>query len=163
MNDSPSEKEVMELPPEYVVRPASADDLVGVVSLLQPYIDQELLLRRSEVETAALLPTGFVAVYHAQQGEVPEIVGFCAIEIYSKKLSEIQCLAVSDAHRSHGLGGILVGKCIDLANQRGVMEVMAISSSEDFLQRLGFDYSLPKQKRALFYQLRDRKDFDGLG
>ena len=37
------------------------------------------------------------------------------------------------------------------------MEVMAISSSEKFLQDLGFDYSLPDQKRALFCQLRSRE------
>jgi amino-acid N-acetyltransferase len=35
---------------------------------------------------------------------------------------------------------------------------MAISSSDKFLQNLGFDYSLPDQKRALFYQLRTRED-----
>ncbi|MEM6473811.1 MAG: N-acetylglutamate synthase, partial [Planctomycetota bacterium] len=31
-----------------------------------------------------------------------------------------------------------------------------ISSSESFLQNCGFDYSLPDQKRALFFQLRPR-------
>jgi amino-acid N-acetyltransferase len=34
---------------------------------------------------------------------------------------------------------------------------MAISASDNFLRNLGFDYSLPDQKRALFYQLKTRE------
>jgi amino-acid N-acetyltransferase len=35
---------------------------------------------------------------------------------------------------------------------------MAISASDEFLRKLGFDYSLPEQKRALFFQLHSRDD-----
>lgn len=98
------------------------------------------------------MTTGFVAVFEGQ------VIGFAAVEIYSKKLSEVQCLTVSEAHQGRGIGGTLVKHCVDLARQRGVMEVMAISSSEKFLQDLGFDYALPDQKRALFYQLRSREE-----
>jgi amino-acid N-acetyltransferase len=78
--------------------------------------------------------------------------------VYSKKLAEIQNLVVNAEHRRHGIGARLVNSCVDLAKNRGVMEVMAISSSESFLQDLGFDYSLPDQKRALFMQLRSRDE-----
>ncbi|MFN9913504.1 MAG: hypothetical protein ACK53L_13015, partial [Pirellulaceae bacterium] len=56
-----------------------------------------------------------------------------------------------------GIGSELVRHCIDRARQRGVLEVMAISASDNFLRNLGFDYSLPDQKRALFYQLKTRE------
>jgi amino-acid N-acetyltransferase len=136
----------------YSIRPASQDDLEGVMGLLRPYVEQRKLLRRTKAETAALLGTGFVALVGT------EIVGFSSVEIYSRKLAEIQCLAVKEGHQGHGLGSELVRSCVELARQRGVMEVMAISASEKFLQNLGFDYSLPDQKRALFYQLRTRED-----
>ncbi|MGB7324458.1 MAG: N-acetylglutamate synthase, partial [Rubripirellula sp.] len=42
------------------------------------------------------------------------------------------------------------------AKDLNVMEVMAISSSEKFLQGCGFDFALPDQKKALFCQLRPR-------
>ena len=126
--------------------------MAAVTKLLKPLVERRLLLRRTASETAALLTTGFVAEH--QQ----EIIGFASVEIYSKKLAEIQCLAVQEAHRRHGLGSLLVRHCVELARQRGVMEVMAISSSDTFLQSLGFDYSLPEQKRALFYQLRSRAE-----
>ncbi|MCA9130237.1 MAG: GNAT family N-acetyltransferase [Planctomycetales bacterium] len=108
-------------------------------------------MRRTKAEISALMVTGYVAEFEQA------IVGFSAVEIYSKKLAEIQCLAVAPLHQSKGIGRALVRHCIELARVRGVMEVMAISSSEKFLQDLGFDYSLPDQKRALFCQLRSRE------
>ncbi len=135
---------------DYEIRPAVLDDLVGVSALLKPLVEQRKVLRRTRTELATLMETGFVVAINGQ------IVGFCAVEIYSKKLAEIQCLVVDIRHRQQGLGGQLVKKCVELAKQRNVMEVMAISASEKFLQDLGFDYSLPDQKRALFFQLRTR-------
>ncbi len=140
------------LPVDYSVRPAVDDDLPAVLHLLRPFVEQRKILRRTKLETAGLLHTGFVAETHGH------VVGFASVEIYSKKLSEIQCLMVHEEHQGRGLGGVLVQHCVELARQRGVMEVMAISSSEKFLQDLGFDYSLPNQKRALFYQLRSRDE-----
>ena len=141
-----------ELPAGYSIRPAIAEDLPAVLELLRPFVEQRKVLRRTRAETTALLATGFVAEYQSQ------IVGFAAVEIYSKKLSEVQCLTVRETHQGQGIGGALVTYCVELARQRGVMEVMAISSSEGFLQHLGFNYSLPDQKRALFYQLRSREE-----
>ena len=137
---------------KYVIRPATEADLPSVMALLRPFVEQRKLLRRTRAETAALLNTGFVAEFEG------EVVGFSCVEIYSKKLAEIQCLAVKEGHQGQGLGSDLVRRCVELARERGIMEVMAISSSEKFLHNLGFDYSLPDQKRALFYQLRTRED-----
>lgn len=134
------------------VRAACLEDAGAVVELIKPYVKMRLLLERDADEIAALIPTGFSAIRSDNQA----LVGFCAVEIYSKKLAEIQCLAVLEPYRNTGVGRELVQRCVKLAKDRGVMEVMAISSSESFLRGLGFDYSLPEQKRALFYQLRDR-------
>lgn len=139
-------------PTDYTIRAAVEEDLSAVMQLLRPFVERRQVMRRTRTETSVLLKTGFVVEYKGR------IVGFSAIEIYSKKLSEIQCLAVAEEHQSRGLGRNLVQKCVQLAKERGVMEVMAISTSEKLLQELGFDYSLPNQKRALFYQLRSRED-----
>lgn len=134
----------------YAIRPAEPADIDDVQRLLRPFIEERKVIRRTNAETATLMTTGFVAT------QAGNIIGFCAVEIYSKKLAEIQCLVVDSQHQQKGLGGRLVNHCVELARQRNVMEVMAISASEKFLQDLGFDYSLPNQKRALFYQLRTR-------
>lgn len=140
------------LPAEYSIRQAVEGDLPAVFELLRPFVEQRKVLRRTRVETAAMLLTGFVAECAGQ------MIGFSAVEIYSKKLAEIQCLTVNPTHQGKGVGGVLVKHCVELARQRGVMEVMAISASEKFLTDLGFDYALPDQKRALFFQLRSRDE-----
>ena len=139
-----------------IVRRAGAADVSAVNALLKPFVQQRKLLKRTRAEMEALVPSGFVAVAGDQ------VVGFAAVEIYSRKLAEIQCLAVAPEFQRHGLGSQLVRQCVELARQRGVMEVMAISSSDHFLHKLGFDYSLPDQKRALFCQLRSRDEMFGV-
>ena len=138
------------LPAGVTIRPANAADAAAVHALLQPYVAQRLLLARTEAELAELTRHGFVAV--GERG----VIGFSAVEVYSPKLAELQCLAVDHDYRKSGIGRTLVSRCVRRAHELGVMEVMAISSSESFLRGCGFDYSLPDQKRALFFQLRPR-------
>ena len=139
------------------IRSAMLDDLSAVLALLRPYVVARKLLKRSRSEMTGLLGNGFVAVVDRPTGEY-DIVGFCAVEIYSRKLAEIQCLAVRDDYQGKGLGSQLVQRCIERARERGVLEVMAISASESMFRNLGFDYSLPDQKRALFFQLKTREE-----
>lgn len=136
----------------YAVRPAAMEDLPAIQDLLRPFVQQRKLLRRTKAELGTLIGNGFVAVVDEK------VVGFSAVEIYSRKLGEVQCLAVDEAYQGHGIGSELVKKCVERAREKGILEIMAISSSDHFLRNLGFDYSLPDQKRALFYQLRSREE-----
>jgi amino-acid N-acetyltransferase len=141
---------------EHIIRSAHYDDLDAIQALLEPFVQQRKLLRRLESELILLMANGFVAEL-TQEGK-PKIVGFAAVEIYSRKLSEIQCLAVADGYQGRGIGSDLVRACVERARKKGILEVMAISASDEFLRKLGFDYSLPEQKRALFFQLHSRDD-----
>lgn len=128
---------------------------------MRPYVMQRLLLSRTEAEVIELTRHGFVAEQPVadetgKNAGPLKIVGFAAIEVYSAKLAELQCLAVAKHCQSSGIGRALVSECVERARSLGVMEVMAISSSENFLQGCGFDFSLPDQKKALFCQLRPR-------
>lgn len=122
------------------------DELSEVQSFLEPYLDDRQLLRRTSLELELLLKHAFKAVADGR------IVAFCALEIYSKKLAEIQCLAVHSDYRRQGLGGILVKRCVERARDEKVKELMVISASDEMFLTCGFDYSLPNQKRALFIQ-----------
>ncbi|WP_164100768.1 GNAT family N-acetyltransferase [Candidatus Laterigemmans baculatus] len=137
---------------EISFRTATADDVPRLLEMLEPFVRARKLLRRTPEEVAVLTRHGFIA---EDEGE---IVGFSAIEIYSRKLAEIQSLAVADGYQNRGIGRKLVMRCLDRARELDVMEVLAISASDDFLRSCGFDYSLPDQKRALFCQLRQRSD-----
>ncbi len=139
------------------IRSASLDDLPGIQGLLKPYVVARKLLKRTRNEMMGLVANGFVASVDLGDG-TQQIVGFSAVEIYSRKLAEIQCLAVHEAFQGQGLGSKLVQKCVERAREKGVLEVLAISASESMFRALGFDYSLPDQKRALFFQLKSRED-----
>lgn len=143
------------LPSGLTIRPAVPADGPAIHALMRPYVMQRTLLGRTEAEIIELTRHGFAAELDGGP-ESPMLIGFSAIEIYSPKLAELQCLAVHHDHRNAGVGHALVKSCVDRARDLGVMEILAISASEDFLKSCGFDYSLPDQKKALFCQLRPR-------
>ncbi len=120
--------------------------------------DQARLSAKAGHGGTQLPGAGSASATDPQPGLAPpmQLLGFAAIEVYSPKLAELQCLAVHHEHRNTGIGKRLVADCLDRARSLNVMEVLAISSSEDFLRSCGFDYSLPDQKKALFAQLRPR-------
>lgn len=134
------------------IRNASDDDLSKLMSFLRPFFEAKYILPRNEEDLQALIRHGFVAV------EETEIVGFAAIEIYSRKLAEIQALAVASHVQGQGVGTKLVHHCVGRAKAEGILELMAITSSEELFQKVGFDYSLPNQKRAVFMQTREDHD-----
>lgn len=144
----------------YKIRRARFDEQDAIAEFLTTFFAQKKLLKRTRSEVLLLMATGFVAeaLADSSQENQSAIIGFASVEIYSEKMSEIQCLAVSEQHQGKGIGSALVQACLELAKQKGIVEVMAISSSDAFLIKLGFEYSLPEQKRALFYQLRSRAD-----
>lgn len=118
---------------------------------------KKLVLPRTADELFYLISTGFVAVdlhVDAQASPHDFIVGFATLEIYSHKLGEVRSLAVSDSHRGLGVASQLVAACVELAREKGVYEVMAITAADELFRRLGFDDALPDQKRALFLQTR---------
>ena len=143
--------------PDLHLRQALPDDAQAIHALLRPFVMQRLLLSRTRAELIELSRHGFVAMLDDDDDDQPSrCVGFAAVEVYSTKLAELQCLAVHPNYQRSGVGRQLVQMCVDRARDLGIMEVMAISSSEAFLRNCGFDYSLPDQKKALFCQLRPR-------
>ena len=152
MTDAPkaNDSEAVDSEPVVDIRQALPSDAAAIHALMRAYVSQHLLLSRTEAEIIELTRHGF---YAESDGKC---VGFAAVEIYSPKLAELQCLAVHHNFRRHGIGHKLVKQCVDRARDLGIMEVLAISSSEGFLRSCGFDYSLPDQKKALFCQLRPR-------
>ena len=133
---------------EISVRPARVSDVPEIELLIAPHVARRVLLPRSSEELRDLIRNGFVAE------RAGELVGFAAVDIYSKKLAELQCLAVSDIHQRAGVGRRLVRACVDCARAHDVQELMAITAAEQFFEGCGFHFALPDQKKALFIQTR---------
>ncbi len=131
------------------VRPSTMADLEDIYEFIQPFVEAGRLLPRTLDELEGLIPTGFVAIIEG------EVVGFVALEIYSRKLAEIRSLCVSSEHRGQGIGKRLTLACVDLARRQNIFEVMAITSTDDFFRSCGFDFTLPGEKKALFLLTRE--------
>ena len=134
------------------IRNASLDDVPTLMEFLKPFFAKQYILTRTAEEMSTLVRHGFVATCEDSGKE--RIVGFAAIEIYSQKLGEVQSLAVSPDFQGRGIGKDLVGRCVGRAKAEGVLELMAITATEKLFRDIGFDYSLPNQKRAVFMQTR---------
>ena len=127
-----------------ILRDASPDDEPQIAQLIEPFVAQRKLLPRTDAELTELIRNAFVIENRGK------IVGFAAIQIYSRKLAEIQCLAVDENCQGQGMGRKLIDACVARARQQGVIELMAITSSEQLFARCGFHYALPDEKKALF-------------
>jgi len=126
------------------IRAASVVDAPRVCRLIEPFVARKQLLHRSTEEISRLIKNGFVAEMSG------EVVGFSAIDIYSRKMAELVCLAVAESCQGKGVGRLLVESCIQRAREHKVHELMAISAAEDFMKSCGFDFTLPEQKKAFF-------------
>lgn len=135
--------------PEIIYRHVDHSDLDQLAAFIAPFVDEGKLLPRTTSELQELVRNGFLAEVDGR------IVGFAALEVYSRKLSEIRSLAVSADLQRAGIGRQLVQMCVDRARELDVLEVMAITSSEDFFRNCGFDFTLPGEKKALFIQTRE--------
>ncbi len=132
-----------------IVRAATSSDLNHIDAFLTDFVSAGRILPRTIDELELLIPTGFVAEVQDQ------IVGFVALEIYSRKLAEIRSLCVRPIMQGQGVGKELIQACLQLAKERNVFEVMAITSTDKFFLNCGFDFTLPGEKKALFMQMRD--------
>lgn len=135
-----------------VIRQARGADIRALVDLIEPYVQQRKLLPRTIDELTLLLPSYFVA------DDAGRIVGCVALEIYSTKLAELRSLVVDPQYQGRGIGSRLVEAAVDRARDERVLEVMAITSAEEFFRGCGFDFTLPGEKKALFLQTRPAHD-----
>jgi amino-acid N-acetyltransferase len=134
---------------DIVIRPARGADIPALLALIEPVVQQRKVLPRTIDELTLLLPSYFVADHNGR------IVGCTTLEIYSSKLAEIRSLVVAPDYQGRGIGKQLVAACVDRAKQENVLEVMAVTSSEEFFKSCGFDFTLPGEKKALFLQTRE--------
>ena len=126
------------------------EDVNRIDLFLADFVAAERVLPRTLDELEQLISTGFVAEVNDQ------LVGFVTLEIYSKKLAEIRSLCVRPIMQGQGIGKRLIEACIELARERNIFEVMAITSTDQFFLNCGFDFTLPGEKKALFLQTREK-------
>ncbi len=82
-----------------------------------------------------------------------QIVGCCALEIYSKKIAEIRSVAVHPDHQGQGIATALVAACLERAKKRKIKEILAITGAVKLFEKSGFS-TLQHEKYAMLKVLR---------
>ena len=125
---------------DVIVRPAVLGEMPAIRRLIREYPN---LLMQSDLPR---IPSYFVAEHRGR------IVGCCALQIYSLRLAEIRSLAVAADYVRHGVGRRLVEACQERAKERGIKQVMAVTSSPEFFEKNGFS-TFKRERIALFFDV----------
>jgi amino-acid N-acetyltransferase len=81
------------------------------------------------------------------------IVGCCALQVYSKRLAEVRSLAVHPDFQDRRIASHLVEMCKRRARSRGVKELFAVTSQTSFFERAGFS-TFRREKIAMFCEVQ---------
>jgi N-acetylglutamate synthase-like GNAT family acetyltransferase len=131
-------------PPSIEIRPARRGEFSAIRELVQLYPDKLMY------DDLPALRSFFVALAKGR------IIGCCALQVYSPRLAEVRSLAVHPDFTAQGVGRRLVERCQQRARARRIKQILSVTSTPGFFEKLGFSTFL-REKNALFYDVPRRK------
>ena len=114
------------------VRKASMRDIQGLLSLINSYAANGIMLPRTEFELAENI-RDFSCAY---DGDL--LVGCGALHFYSPFSAEVRSLAVLPAAKRNGIGRAIVTSLEAEARESGLENIFAFTYVPEFFHRLGF-------------------------
>lgn len=115
------------------IRAASGKDIDGILTLVNGYAEQNLMLPRTPEQIKRALPGFLVAVSEGR------VVGCGSNVQLTPKLTELRSLAVAPETRGTGLGKRLVQALVVAARDAGYDKICALTLSEGFFNACGFE------------------------
>nr|CCA24022.1 aminoacid acetyltransferase putative [Albugo laibachii Nc14] len=128
------------------VRMAKTSDIAGIMRLIQPLLDEDVLVSRNQEQIETNVDT-FTVI--ERDGA---IIACAALQLYEDEFAEMACVAVDPSYRSLGKGNALLGFLLRKARSLGVDKVFVLTTrtSHWFMER-GFETAtidqLPVSKR----------------
>jgi len=115
------------------VRMAVERDIAGIVSLVNAYAAEAIMLPQTEELVWLSLANFIVAV--DTDGTV---IACASLKEYSPSLAEVASVAVARHAHGHGLGTTMVQAVERLAQKRGIEELFALTLTPAFFERAGY-------------------------
>jgi amino-acid N-acetyltransferase len=148
--------------PLETLRPASIDDVGGILGLIEPLEREGILVRRSrellemEIERFLILESDSVVAGCAALYPFPE-----------EQAAELACLAVSQDFRGRGFGDLLLAAAEKDGKKAGFKRLFVLTTrTEHWFEERGFVDSspdqLPQRKQALYNYKRKSKVLEKL-
>jgi len=113
-------------------RPATIDDVAGIQVLLNHYASMGDLLPRTKTDIIDNI-SHFRVIEHDDA-----IIACGSLEHFTEELAEIRSLMVASDIKRGGLGRKIVETLIEIAEQRNVKRLMALTYVPGFFHKLGF-------------------------
>jgi amino-acid N-acetyltransferase len=148
------------------IRPMRAEDVGDVLRLMQPLMEEGILIKRSENDLMAR--QGDFVVY-----AIDDVVHACgALHDYGDGQAEIAAIATNPVYRHLSMGRKIVSYLVDKAAKLGMSRVFALSTrTVDWFEQLGFvevsldslpakkrdSYDHARKSRIVALELKDRK------
>jgi amino-acid N-acetyltransferase len=143
--------------PLETLRPATIDDVGGILGLIEPLEREGILVRRSrelleiEIDRFLVLESDGVIAGCAALYPFPE-----------EQAAELACLAVSRDFRGRGFGDLLLAEAERMGKKAGFKQLFVLTTrTEHWFEERGFVDSspdhLPKSKQALYNYKRKSK------
>ena len=120
-------------PRDVVVRRATARDVDAICRLIAGYAAQRIMLPRTPESVSLALDDFIVATDRAGR-----LLGCGALKEYSPSLAEVASLAVSSEAHGRGIGRRVVSALEELAVQRGIGELFALTLTPAFFDAVGY-------------------------
>jgi amino-acid N-acetyltransferase len=123
-----------------ILRRARPDDVPQILSMVNRFAEQNIMLPRTEEGVRQSLSDWIVAAHEGEPppGE-PQVVGCGALVPLTDTLVEVRSLAVHESQQGKGLGSVLVERLVELAREQEYAQVCALTLREQFFVRLGFE------------------------
>ncbi len=115
-----------------IIRPAVLGDAPGISFLVNQGAREGQLLPRALESVCATIGDWVVAKRDGQ------IIGCGSLVEMGSTLSEIRSLAVTPQYRKNGIGRRLVEALIELARDRNIQTVFALTRAVPFFEKIGF-------------------------
>ncbi len=138
------------------VHPAQAGDIPEILRIMQPYVDEGVLIQRTAEDIARDLE--FYTVY-----KVDDVLHGCAaLKPIGAGAAELLALVVDPAYANRGTGGKLANYLIQRARKTGIRKVFLLTTqTSDFFMRLGFREapvsSLPPDRKKAWNAVRNSR------
>src|SRR5438874_307800 len=116
-----------------MIRKARITDIPDLLTLINGYAAQEIMLARTEFEMAESIRDFVVAEDDGL------LTGCAALHYYTLTSGEVRSLAVSPARHHHGVGRDLVQVLQNEAEENGLYSLFAFTYVPGFFRKLGFE------------------------
>ena len=138
------------------IRPARREDVPELLHIMQPYVDQGVMVQRMADDILSKLESYYVyAVDDALHG--------CgALVKYPEGMAEIEAVVVDSNYRGRKTGEKVISFLLEKAQQKGIKKVFVLTTqSSEYFMKLGFEEAsvdlLPESKKKQYNKNRMSK------